>query len=263
MGGSTFMTMSENKKNGDRDRFVVVVDGDTNDLVYTAILLQRFEFQVCTARSAAEALEMTAAMPPVLVITSQEVLDMSGYDLVLRLRLDPRTSEAPVIVLTHAGDLPTLQRFREAGVAACLDKPVQVETLYTAVQAAVSKPRKNLRITTELPVTVNGALLSSNAGECATVLSEHGMYIRTLKPAAPGTRVSITILIKNKIVPVETVVLYTYGQLQGLFKEPGMGLEFVRINSGDRELIRRYIREEITQGVAPSSAGRLALPDGK
>jgi len=33
---------------------------------------------------------------------------------------------------------------------------VQVETLYTAVQAAVSKPRKNLRITTVLPVTMNG-----------------------------------------------------------------------------------------------------------
>jgi DNA-binding response OmpR family regulator len=257
------MTMNEKNKNGEMHRFVVAVDGDTNDLVYTAVLLQRFEFQVCTARSAAEALEMIAVMPPVLVVTSQEVQDMSGYDLVLRLRLDPRTSEVPVIVLTHAGDLLTAQRFREAGVSTCLDKPVQVETLYTAVQAAVSKPRKNLRITTVLPVTVNGVLLSSSAGECATVLSEHGMYIRTLKPAAKGTRVAITILVKNKIVPVETVVLYTYGHLQGLFKEPGMGLEFIRINAEDRELIRQYIREEITQGVAPSNVGRLALPAGE
>jgi DNA-binding response OmpR family regulator len=251
------------KNNEEMHRFVVVVDGDTNDLVYTAVLLQRFEFQVCTARSAAEALEMTAVMPPVLVVTSQEVLDSSGYDLVLRLRLDPRTSEVPVIVLPHAGDLLMTQRFREAGVAACLDKPVQVETLYTAVQAAVSKPRKNLRIATELPVTVNGALLSNNAGECATVISEHGMYIRTLKPAAKGTRLAITILLKNRIVPVETVVLYTYGHLQGLFKEPGMGLEFVRIIPEDRELIRQYIREEITQGVAPSSSGRAVLPEGE
>jgi CheY-like chemotaxis protein len=254
------MTMNAKNKNEEMNRFVVVVDGDTNDLVYTAILLQRFDFQVCTSRSAAEALEMTAVMPPVLVVTSQEVQDMSGYDLVLRLRLDPRTSEVPVIVLTHTGDMLMAQRFREAGVAACLDKPVQVETLYTAVQAAVSKPRKNLRITTELPVTVNGVLLTSSAGECATVISEHGMYIRTLKPAAKGTRVAITILVKNKIVPVETVVLYTYGHLQGLFKEPGMGLEFVRITPEDRELIRQYIREEITQGVAPSSTGRPVLP---
>jgi CheY-like chemotaxis protein len=253
--------MSEKSKNDEMHRFMVVVDDDTNDLVYTAILLQRFAFQVCTARSAAEALEMIAVMPPVLVVTSQQVQDMSGYDLVLRLRLDPRTSEVPVIVLTHAGDLVTAQRFREAGVAACLDKPVQVETLYTAVQAAVSKPRKNLRIATELPVTVNGVLLSGNAGECATVISEHGMYIRTLKPAAKGARVAITILIKNRIVPVETVVLYTYGHLQGLFKEPGMGLEFARINPEDRELIRQYIREEITQGVAPSSIGPLVLPE--
>lgn len=249
------------KKSEDMNRFVVVVDGDINDLVYTAILLQRFAFQVCTARSASEALEMTTVLPLALVVASQETLDMSGYDLVLRLRLDPRTSEVPVIVLTHAGDLLTAQRFREAGVAACLDKPVQVETLYTAVQAAVSKPRKNLRITTELTVTMNGVLLSSSAGECATVISEHGMYIRTLKPAAKGTRVAVTILIKNRIVPVETVVLYTYGHLQGLFKEPGMGLEFVRIDPEGRELIRQYIHEEITQGVAPSSVGPLALPE--
>ena len=255
--------MNVKNKSEEMNRFAVVVDGDTNDLVYAAILLQRFEFQACTSRSAAEALEMTAVMPPVLVVVSQEVQDMSGYDLVLRLRLDPRTSEVPVIVLTNAGDFLMAQRFREAGVAACLDKPVQVETLYTAVQAAVSKPRKNLRITTVLPVTVNGVLLSSSAGECATVISEHGMYIRTLKPAAKGARVAITILIKNRIVPVETVVLYTYGHLQGLFKEPGMGLEFVRIAPEDRELIRQYIHEEITQGVAPSSIGRLALPDGE
>ena len=67
------MTMNVKNKNEEMNRFAVVVDSDTNDLVYAAVLLQRFEFQVCTARSAAEALEMTAVMPPVLVVTSQEV----------------------------------------------------------------------------------------------------------------------------------------------------------------------------------------------
>jgi DNA-binding response OmpR family regulator len=246
------MTIGKNKKD-EINQFAIVVDDDTNDLVYIAVLLQRFEFQVCTARSASEALEIAAVIPPVLVVASQKVQEMTGYDLVLRLRLDPRTSEVPVIVLTHAGDSQMTQRFCEAGVAACLEKPVQVEKLYTAVQAAVSKPRKNLRIATALTVTVNGVLLSSSAGECATDISEHGLYIRTLKPAVKGSRLAITILIKNKIIPVETVVLYTYGHLQGLFKEPGMGLEFVRIAPEDRELIRQYIRGEITQGVSPSA----------
>ena len=257
------MPMNVKNKSDDTNRFVVVVDGDTNDLVYTAVLLQRFAFQACTARSAAEALEMIAVMPPVLVVVSQQVRDMSGYDLLLRLRLDPRTSEVPVIALTHAGDLMMAQRFREAGVAACLDKPVPAEELYKAVQAAVLKPRKNLRITTVLPVTVNGVLLNSGIGECATMISEHGIYIRTLKPAAKGAHLPVTILLKNRIIPVETVVLYTYGHLEGLFKEPGMGLGFVRAASEDLELIRQYIHEEITQGVAPSSAGRLVLPDGE
>jgi len=258
------MTDRAKDKNEIINRFILVADGNTNDLVYISILLQRFQYHVCTAKTAAEALVMTTIAPPILVVTAQFLPDMSGYDLFLRLKLDPRTSEVPVVVITHAGDLLTAQRFREAGVAACLDKPVQVENLYTAVQAAIeSRPRKNLRITTVLPVTVNGVLLSRDAGECATVLSEHGIYIRTLKPAVVNTRLTVTILVKNRLVTVDAVVLYTYGHGQGLFKEPGMGLKFVRIDPEDREFIRQYIREEITKGVAPSAADRLVLPDNK
>jgi CheY-like chemotaxis protein len=257
------MTDRAKDKHEIMNRFIMVADGDTNDLVYISLLLQRFQYHVCTAKTAAEALAMTAIAPPILVVTAQFLPDMSGYDLFLRLKLDPRTSEVPVIVLTHAGDLLTAQRFREAGVAACLDKPVQVEDLYPAVQAAIeSRPRKNLRITTVLPVTVNGVLLSSDAGECATVLSEHGIYIRTLKPAVVNTRLLITILVKNRLLSADAVVIYTYGHGRDLFKEPGMGLKFVRITPEDREFIRQYIREEITRGVSPSSADRPVLPDG-
>jgi CheY-like chemotaxis protein len=258
------MTDRAKDNNEIMSRFIMVADGDTNDLVYISILLQRFQYHVCTAKTAAEALAMTAIAMPILVVTAQFLPDMSGYDLFLRLKLDPRTSEVPVIVITHAGDLITAQRFREAGVAACLDKPVQVEDLYSAVQAAIeSRPRKNLRITTVLPVTVNGVLLSRDAGECATVLSEHGIYIRTLKPAALNTRLLVTILVKNRLVSADAVVLYTHGHGQGLFEEPGMGVKFVRIDPDDREVIRQYIREEITRGVAPSAADRQVLPDNK
>ena len=250
------------EKNETMNRFIMVADGDTNDLVYISLLLQRFQYHVCTAKTAAEALAMTSVAPPILVVTAQFLPDMSGYDLFLRLKLDPRTSQVPVIVLTHAGDLLTAQRFREAGVAACLDKPVQVEDLYPAIQSAIeSRPRKNLRITTVLPVTVNGVLLSSDTGECATVLSEHGIYIRTLKPAAVNTRLMLTVLVRNRLVSAEAVVLYSYGQGQDLFKEPGMGLKFVRIAPEDREFIRQYIREEITRGVSPRSTDRPVLPD--
>jgi CheY-like chemotaxis protein len=258
------MTDRAKDSNEIMNRFIMVANEDTKELVYISLLLQRFQYHVCTAKTAAEALAMIAIAPPVLVVTSQFLPDMSGYDLFLRLKLDPRTSEVPVIVITHAGDLLTAQRFREAGAAACLDTPVHVEKLYPAVQAAIeSRPRRNLRITTILPVTVNGVLLSTDAGECTTVLSEHGMYIRTLKPSAANTRLIVTILVKNRLVSVDAVVLYTYGHGQGLFKEPGMGLKFVRIDPEDREFIRQYIREEITKGVAPSTAGRPALPDNE
>jgi len=256
------MTISPKKISEIMNRFLVVVDGDMNDLVYTSILLQRCQYLVCTAKTAAEALEMTSVAPPVLIITAQHLPDTSGYDLFLKLRLDPQTSEVPVIVLTNIGDLATIQQFRDAGVTACLDKPVQVEELYTAVQSAIeSRPRKKLRVDTVLPVSVNGVRLNKDAGECVIDISEEGMYIRTLKPAPSKTRLTVTIIIKKRIVSLEAVVHYSYGQQQGLFKEPGMGLEFVRISDDNREIIKQFIREEITRGVAPTSLGQAALPD--
>jgi len=100
-----------------------------------------------------------------------------------------------------------------------------------------------------LSVIVNGKPLDCVEGECASVLSEHGMYVRTLRPHASNTRLPVQIVIKGRFIPVEAVVLYSHTFGEGPFKEPGMGLKFVRVAPQDQELIRLFIQEELMKGI--------------
>jgi CheY-like chemotaxis protein len=235
---------------GRRSRFLLAVDGDVNDLFYISMLLQRFEYNISTATSAAEAMKLTTIAVPSLVIASLALADIPGLEFVRRFKQDPRTAGVPVLVKTADRTPAMEQRCRQNGAAACIYEPVRAEDLYQAVQAAIEPtPRKNIRITTMLPISVNGKPLDCVEGECASVLSEHGMYVRTLRPSAVNTRLSLQIVIKDRTVAVEAVVLYCHRFGEGPFKEPGMGLKFVSITPKDQELIQLFIREQLTRGM--------------
>jgi CheY-like chemotaxis protein len=233
-------------------RFLLVVDSDANSLYYESMLLQRLQYHICSSKTAAEAREMAAVAVPVLIVTAQYLKDATCLELMQRLKEDPRLLRVPVVVLTQDGDLYGERQCLDAGAAACLTKPVQAESLFVAVQEAIEPtPRHNIRINTRLPVMVNEKPLNCGEGECASVLSEHGMYIRTLHPSAKNTLVPLRLDLRGRSVAALAEVLYSHAAGEGPFGEPGMALKFVQIASPDQELLRLFIREEITRGIKP------------
>jgi CheY-like chemotaxis protein len=238
--------------NDRNSRFMLVVESDANNLFYTSMLLQRFDFRICMASSAEEALAMIPVAVPSLVITALDLKGMNGLELMQKLARNPATAAVPVIILTKQGDLVGDKRCREAGASDCLDKPVLAEQIFRAVEAAIeTTPRSSIRIRTRLPVTVNNMPLLDVEGACVSVLSEHGMFLRTLRPAPPDTRLSLQIALNDRIITIEAVVRSSYQIGGGPYNEPGMGLQFVRTSPHDQEIIRQFIRNEVTRGITP------------
>jgi len=233
-------------------RYILVVENSSSELFYTSLLLQRFEYQVCSASDSGHALEMLSVAVPALIITDMVLPGMSGMDLLRLIRQDPRTGRVPIIFLVPAQDRTSRERCLNAGAAGCLEKPVQAEDLFRIVQAAIEPiPRGNIRIQTRLAVSVNNIPLDCIEGECASVLSEHGMYVRMLKPYPRNERVSVCLNINGRTIAVVATVLYCHTFGEGPFKEPGMGLKFTTITPGDREYINRFINDEVTRGIVP------------
>ena len=237
---------------GRSNRFLLVVDSDASNLYYTSMLLQRLDYHICSSKTATEAREMATVAVPALIITAHYLRDATCFELMEQLKQDPRLQSVPVIVLSPEGDLVGQRQCLDAGAAACLTTPVEAESLYRTVQEAIEPtPRKNIRISTRLPVTVNDQPLNSGEGECASVLSEHGIYIRTLKPYFRSTRLSLRISLKGRSVSALAEVLYSHTFGEGPFGEPGMALKFVQIAPQDQEQLRLFIRAEVTRGIKP------------
>lgn len=235
-----------------KSRFLLVVDSDANNLYYTSMLLQRFNYQIKAVATAAEALVLAEVAAPSLIITALGLRDMHGLDLIRRLKQDPGIAGVPFIALLRQGNLIQERRCFELGATDCLGQPVSPDLLFRAVQAAVeTTPRAYIRIRTQLPVTVNNLQIDRPGGACVSVLSERGMFLRTTSMAAVNTRLSFELALNDVFITAEAVVLYSYPTGGGPYHEPGMGLEFVWIAPRDRELIRQFIRNEVTRGIAP------------
>jgi len=232
-----------------KKRFVLVVDNNQRDATYMGILLQNLDYNSTVARSAEEALEVISIAAPALVVTELVLPGMNGSDLFDRITRNPALPAAPVIIATRLPDIESEDRCRRVGCAGYLNKPVQAADLYRAVQQALEPtPRQNIRITTSLKASIDGM---SSGAEFVTVLSDAGLFVRTLEPRPNGSKHTVTFLLDKRIIRADTVVLYAYTFEEHPSKEPGMGMKFLNLSPVDKDVIQTYIRENVSPGIAP------------
>jgi len=233
-----------------KKRFVLVVDNNQRDATYLGILLQNLGYNSTVARSGEEALEVISIAAPALVLTELVLPGMNGSDLYDRITQNPAMPSAPVIIATRISDMESEDRCRRVGCAGYLNKPVQPADLYRAVQQALEPtPRQNIRITTSLKASIDGL---STGAESVTVLSDAGLFIRTLEPRPHGSKHTVTFLLEKRLIRADAVVLYAYRFEEHPSKEPGMGMKFLNLSPVDRDVIQTYIRERVSPGIAPA-----------
>jgi CheY-like chemotaxis protein len=249
---------SGQQKQNRSKRFLLVVDGNARDCYTTGLLLQQFGYNVCTLQTAQQALEILSAALPALVITELTLPGTSGLDLLAQIRKNPRTATLPVLVLTSVDNSQIEQRCAQAGCTAYLKKPIPAEELYRAVQSAIEEtPRASIRIPVSFQAEISGAPGPAGISDVAviTALSENGMFVKTLRPRPVKARVSVSFMIEGRAVAAEALVLYSYPPGDALFRDPGMGMEFAKLAPEDRLFLQKYIRERVTEGIAPLQGG--------
>ncbi len=234
-----------------RNRSIVVAGNKTPELLALSLLLQRFEYEVSSANTAAQALELISAIRPALIITDMVLPGMSGMDLFHLLKQDLRTAFIPVIFVIPLSDVASERRCLDSGAVACISKPIQTEQLYRTIQEVIEpKPRAGIRIDTRLPVSLNNVPLDCAKGDCAIDLSEYGIYVPMNDPYPQNRRVTVQIHIKDRTISAIGAVLHSHTSGETpLRKEPGMGLKFVDITPQDQDFIRTFILDEINRDV--------------
>jgi len=239
--------MAEEKK-----RLALLVDGYVKDLFATGMLLQRLEYDVYIVNSAEDALQLMETAMPALVMTELSLPRMSGLELLIRIKQEPRLKQVPVIIHTSAGEPRKEEHCLASGCAGFLKKPVEPDALYRAIQQATeATPRNNIRVKVLLPVMVGGQAQSGGvlSTEYVSELSEDGIFVRTLHPRPLKAEHPVTIMIHSIPVKLRAVVLRSHSLGVGSFREPGMGMKFIGISHTDRELIRNFIKGHLMKDI--------------
>jgi len=119
---------------------VHVVDDDEAVRESLGFLLDTEGFEVRTYESALALLDRRQDLEPGCIITDVRMPQMSGLELIARLKA--LGADLPVIVMTGHGDVPLAVEAMKAGVVDFIEKPFDDEAMLLAVRTALDRARK-------------------------------------------------------------------------------------------------------------------------
>jgi pilus assembly protein CpaE len=104
---------------------------DDEPMYYKQLLpaTKRADFDLQYARSGTEGLAALSSMNPDMLIIDLRLPDLDGFEIISRLRRDPRYSQIPVMIITGKDDLKNKLKAFEMGADDFLVKPFEPEEL--------------------------------------------------------------------------------------------------------------------------------------
>ncbi|MBF0427088.1 MAG: response regulator [Magnetococcales bacterium] len=103
---------------------VLVIDDDPEFRELLLTFLDRIGVTSSNSASAADAMEILAAAPHHLVICDVNMPEVGGFELLSRLRGDPKTKSLPVILITGDSSMESRERAFRMGADDFINKPI-------------------------------------------------------------------------------------------------------------------------------------------
>jgi class 3 adenylate cyclase len=114
---------------------ILVVDDTPENVLLLSVVLEKKGYQVVTASSGAQALQLIATEPPDLVLLDVVMPQMSGYEVCRKIRENPASGVLPVVMVTALD--PGQERIKglDAGADDFLTKPINQAELLARVRS--------------------------------------------------------------------------------------------------------------------------------
>jgi len=104
---------------------VLIVDGALDPLAELHDTLEEAGYTVLMAQDGATALRVATETAPNLILLGAAMTDLDGFEVLRRLKADPRTTAVPVIFMTDPTEAGHVEAAFEAGGVDHLNKPVR------------------------------------------------------------------------------------------------------------------------------------------
>ena len=107
------------------------------------VLKQRPSTTVIPAMLAGVALDLARQHRPDLILLDLRLPDMPGEDMMHQLRIDPATSNIPIVILSANATRKHIDQLLASGATAYLTKPIRVRDLLQTVDGILGRPAQD------------------------------------------------------------------------------------------------------------------------
>lgn len=110
-------------------RVLAIEDDPTNRMLLDRLAAKDPRVELELASDGETGLRLAAERVPDLILLDLRLPDVTGEEVLARLRSDPRTAGVPVVVLSGHAEPMRVRQLTEAGAAAYLTKPFDLDRL--------------------------------------------------------------------------------------------------------------------------------------
>jgi CheY-like chemotaxis protein len=115
-----------------------VEDNPSNVQLVSRILALRPEITLVVAMQGSLGIDLAREHDPILILLDLNLPDLSGEEVLRRLKRDPRTTDTPVVVISAAASPGQRERLRARGATDYLSKPFDVKALLALVDESAT-----------------------------------------------------------------------------------------------------------------------------
>ena len=201
--------------------------------------LQRGGFEVLTATSGEEAVDIAQKRQPNLVLLDLEMPKMDGVAACAAMRKVASLQATPIIIMSATGTPQNRERCLKAGCTEFVIKPEKPDELLGIVARILSiKKREAKRITVVFNVT--GTHASRQVVGQAKDLGEKGLLLETSTAISVGSVLELEFYLPGtrSQVKVKAKVVRAGKTPEGA---PQAGIEFIDLSQADQEAILDYV----------------------
>ena len=201
--------------------------------------LQRGGFEVLTATSGEEAVDIAQKRQPNLVLLDLEMPKMDGVAACVAMRKVAALQATPIIIMSATGTPQNRERCLKAGCTEFVAKPEKPDELLGIVARILSiKKREAKRITVVFNVT--GTHASRQVIGQAKDLGEKGLLLETSTAISVGSVLELEFYLPGtrSQVKVKAKVVRAGKTSEGA---PQAGVEFIDLSQADQESILDYV----------------------
>jgi CheY-like chemotaxis protein/nitrogen-specific signal transduction histidine kinase len=123
---------------GQSHKLLHIEDNPSNLRLIERILAGRDDVVVVSAMQGRFGIELARQHQPALILLDLHLPDISGEEILRRLREDPMTSSIPVVMVTADATAGQVQRLLSAGAVAYLTKPLDVTMLLSVIDGILT-----------------------------------------------------------------------------------------------------------------------------